>query len=111
MESGLLLVNDETFEAEVIRSPLPVVVDFYTDWCGPCRLAEPLLVELSRSLEGRVKFAKVNADDSGDVVRSFGIRSIPTYVFVKGGRERGREVGALGATEFRSVLRRFFDFA
>ncbi len=109
--TGLLLVTDDTFEHEVIRSPLPVVVDFYADWCAPCQGAEPVLLELSRSLAGKVKFAKINVDDSGETVRSYGIHSIPTYVFVDHGREKGREVGAVGPTEFRSILKRHFSFA
>ncbi|HZY91282.1 MAG TPA: thioredoxin domain-containing protein [Thermoplasmata archaeon] len=111
MDKELLLVTDETFDAEVIRSALPVIVDFYADWCAPCHTAEPLLVELSRTLEGRVKFAKVNVDDSGAVARSFGIHSLPTYVFLQGGRERGREIGLLDPVELRSTLKRHFSFA
>jgi len=108
----VVLVTDETFEAEVIRSPLPVVVDFYADWCAPCRSADPMLEELSSTLAGRVKFAKVNVDDCDVVTRSYGIHSIPTYVFVERGREKGRQIGAVGAaTEFRSTLKRYFSFA
>lgn len=107
----LLVVTDESFDAEVIRSPLPVVVDFYADWCGPCRAAEPILVELSHSLAGRVKFARVNVDDSDGVTRSFGIHSLPTYLFVDRGRERGREIGPVDPAEFRSILKRYFSFA
>ncbi len=108
---GLLVVTDESFDQEVIRSPLPVVVDFYADWCAPCRTAEPILVELSRSLVGRIKFARVNVDDSDGITRSFGIHSLPTYLFVDHGRERGREIGPVDPTEFRSILRRYFSFA
>lgn len=111
MSVPLIVVTDETFEAEVIRSPVPVVVDFYADWCGPCRTAEPVLEELSSDLAGRVKFAKVNVDEADAVTRSFGIHSIPTYLFVAQGRERGREIGPVGPVEFRSILRRYFDFA
>jgi thioredoxin 1 len=108
---GLIVhVTDDTFESEVIRSELPVVVDFYADWCAPCRVAEPALAELSQHLAGRVKFAKVNVDESGAVARSYGIHSIPTYLIVDRGRERGRELGIVAPTEFRSVLRRYFDF-
>jgi thioredoxin 1 len=107
-----ILVTDETFEDEVIRSALPVVVDFYADWCAPCRSAEPVLEELSSTLAGRVKFAKVNVDESDAVTRSFGIHSIPTYLFVERGLEKGREIGAVaGPAEFRSVLKRYFAFA
>lgn len=111
MAASLLVVTDETFEAEVIRSPLPVVVDFYADWCGPCRTVEPVLEALSSDLAGRVKFTKVNVDESDLVTRSFGIHSIPTYVFVAQGRERGREIGPVGSVEFRSILKRYFSFA
>jgi thioredoxin 1 len=108
---GLILVTDETFEREVIRSPLPVVVDFYADWCGPCRTFEPILREISESLAGKIKFTKVNVDDADRVTRSFGIHSIPTYLFVDRGREKGREVGPVSqTTEFRSILKRYFSF-
>ena len=110
MESPMVIVTDDTFEAEVIRSPLPVVVDFYAEWCQPCRVAEPLLRELSSALHGRVKFTKVNVDESDRVTRSYGIHSIPTYLFVRAGLERGREIGPVGPTEFRSILRKYFDF-
>ncbi|MCI4357526.1 MAG: thioredoxin [Thermoplasmata archaeon] len=109
--TGLILVTDETFEHEVIRSALPVVVDFYADWCAPCKTVEPVLVELSESLTGKIKFTKINVDDSDRVTRSFGIHSIPTYLFLDHGREKGREVGPVGPTEFRSILKRHFSFA
>jgi thioredoxin 1 len=107
----VILVTDDTFDREVIRSALPVVVDFYADWCAPCRTAEPVLAELSESLYGRVKFTKVNVDESDAVTRSFGIHSIPTYLFLDRGREKGREIGPVGPTEFRTILRRHFSFA
>ncbi|MGP8076897.1 MAG: thioredoxin family protein [Thermoplasmata archaeon] len=101
-------VTDATFEREVIRSPVPVVVDFYADWCAPCRVAEPVLRDLSVQLGGRVKFAKVNIDEAAVVTRSYGIHSIPTYVFVEAGQEKGREVGSLDAVVFRQILRKYF---
>jgi thioredoxin 1 len=107
----LILVTEETFEQEVIRSLVPVVVDFYADWCTPCRSAEPVLRELSEDLAGRVKFAKVNVDDADNITRSFGIHSIPTYLFVDHGRERGRQIGPVSPTEFRSIMKRYFSFA
>jgi thioredoxin 1 len=101
-------VNDETFELEVLRSPLPVVVDFYADWCAPCREVEPFLRDLSGRLAGRVKFTKVNVDEAAWVTRSYGIHSIPTYLFLRQGHERGREVGPVDPVEFRSILKRLF---
>jgi thioredoxin 1 len=105
------MVTDETFDREVLHSTLPVVVDFYADWCAPCKIAEPILRQLSSVLEGRVKFAKVNVDESDSVSRSFGIHSIPTYLFLDRGQERGREIGAFDAAEFRTILKRYFTFA
>ena len=104
-----ILVTDATFEAEVIRSPLPVVVDFFAEWSVPSRTTEPLMRELSARLAGRVKFAKVNVDESSAVARSYGIHAIPTYLFVHAGQEKGREVGPVGPVEFRSILRRHFS--
>lgn len=105
---SLITVDDATFEAEVIRSRLPVVVDFYAEWCAPCRIVEPTLRDLSHRLSGRVKFAKVNVDEAETVTRSFGIHAIPTYLFVESGTEKGREVGPMDPVAFRSMLRRYF---
>ena len=108
ISEGTVQVTDATFETEVIRSDLPVVVDFYADWCVPCRATEPMLADLAVRLAGRVKFAKVNIDDAAHITRSYGIDSIPTYVFVESGQEKGREVGPVGPAAFRSILRRYF---
>jgi thioredoxin 1 len=108
VRSELVRVDDATFDAEVIRSPVPVVVDFYADWCAPCRVSEPVLLELSSRLAGRVKFAKVNVDEATVVTQSFGIHSIPTYLFVASGTERGREVGPLDPVAIRAMLKRYF---
>ena len=104
----LVRVDDATFEAEVIHARTPVVVDFYADWCAPCRVAEPVLEELSARFAGRVKFTKVNVDEATVVTRSYGIDSIPTYLFVSSGMERGREIGPLDPVALRAMLRRYF---
>ena len=101
-------VTDQTFEVEVIRSPLPVVVDFYADWSVPCRLHEVVFDDLSTRLAGRIKFAKVNIDDAAAVTRSYGIHAVPTYLFVEAGQEKGRQVGPLAALEFRATVNRYF---
>jgi thioredoxin 1 len=102
-------VNDETFEREVILSPLPVVVDFYADWCAPCRATEPVFRDLSERLAGRVKFATVDVDDAALVSLSYGIQSIPTYLFLRHGHEMGREVGPVDPVAFRTILKRHFS--
>ncbi len=101
-------VTDETFELVVVRSPLPVVVDFTADWCAPCRLTRPTLHDLSEKLSGLVAFATVDVDEATRVTRSYGIHCLPTYLFVQGGQEKGREVGPFSALEFRSKIRRHF---
>jgi len=107
-QAAMVQVDDTTFEAEVIRSPLPVVVDFYADWCAPCRSTEPVLRELASRLSGRVKFARVNVDEAEVVTRSFGVHALPTYLFLESGTEKGREVGPIAPVAFRAVLKRYF---
>lgn len=107
---GVVTVTDATFGREVIDSPLPVVVNFTAEWCAPCRITEPILNELSWKLEGRIKFAKVDVDEAGAITRTYGIHSIPTYLFVQAGQEKGREIGPVEPVEFRTILRRYFDF-
>ena len=107
---GVVTVTDATFRREVIESSLPVVVNFTAEWCAPCRITEPVLSELSWKLDGRVKFARVDVDDAGAVTRTYGIHSIPTYLFVQAGQEKGRETGPVEPVEFRSILKRYFDF-
>ncbi len=104
----LALVTDDTFDEMVLHSPVPVVVDFYADWCGPCRQAEPLLSRLSNSLAGRVRFARLNVDENEQTAESYGVYSIPTFIFLEEGTERGRQVGLLAENEFRTVLKKYF---
>lgn len=107
---GVVVVTDATFGREVIDSPLPVVVSFTAEWCAPCRITDPIFNELSRKLDGRVKFARVDVYEAGAVTRTYGIHSIPTYLFVQAGQEKGREIGPVEPVEFRSILKRYFDF-
>ncbi len=101
-------VTDDEFERFVIRSPVPVIVDFYADWCRPCRLVDPILSRLSTDLNGKVRFAKVNVDESEEAAESFAVHAIPTVLFVDKGTEKGRLVGILAETEFRAMLKTCF---
>ena len=89
------LVNDQNFQEEVLNSSTPVMVDFFADWCGPCRALLPIVEELAGEYAGTVKIVKVNVDESPEVAQNFGVMSIPTLIFIKGGQEVDRAVGAL----------------
>lgn len=83
--SGVIL-TDDTFEAEVLKSDKPVIVDFWAEWCQPCKMLEPIINELASEYEGRVKFAKMNVDENTQIPSSFGIMSIPTVMIFKEGK-------------------------
>jgi thioredoxin 1 len=87
-------VTDSSFEAEVLKSETPVVVDFWAEWCGPCRMIGPALEELSNELGDKVKIVKVNVDENPGIAVQYGIRSIPTLMVFKGGKLASQKVGA-----------------
>jgi thioredoxin 1 len=89
-----LQVTDASFESEVLQSDKLTVVDFWAEWCGPCKMMNPVLDELSKELDGRVVIAKLNVDENPEVPTNLMIRGIPTFVMFKGGKEVGRIVGA-----------------
>lgn len=95
----MIIVNSENYKSEVLDSPIPVVVDFFATWCGPCRMLSPVLESVSEDYEGTVKFVKLDVDDAPDIARDYSIVSIPTLIIVKNGEEVAKNVGSMGAEE------------
>jgi len=89
------IVTDQNFDSEVLKSKVPVMVDFFADWCGPCKMIAPLVEELAGDYEGKAKIVSLNVDDSMDSAQKYGVMSIPTLIFFKEGQEVDRVTGAL----------------
>ena len=87
-------VSDTTFDSEVLKATGPVVVDFWAEWCGPCRMIAPALEEISGSLDGKVKIVKLNVDENPATAQKYGIMSIPTLMIFKNGEMASRQIGA-----------------
>jgi thioredoxin 2 len=104
--NGPLIVTDATFAAEVEQSPLPVLLDFWAPWCGPCRVMAPALEELAVEMAGRVRVAKLNVDENPFTAERFNVRSIPTLLALKAGREIDRIVGVQPKSEIARRLER-----
>ena len=102
-EAPIQLQGDK-FEAEVVRAEVPVVVDFYADWCGPCRVVSPIIEQLSQDYSGKVKFVKVNTDDNQDLAMKFDVMGIPTVMVFSGGQVKARVVGAAPASTYKQKI-------
>ena len=97
-------VNSGDFESVVLKSKVPVVVDNWAPWCGPCRIFTPVLEEVSKEYDGKVKFVKLNTDDNHDIAEKYSIMSIPTALLFEGGEVKATSVGAIPKTEFKKWL-------
>ncbi|MBI5953859.1 MAG: thioredoxin [Chloroflexi bacterium] len=102
-------VTDASFEKDVMQSPLPVIVDFWAPWCGPCKIVAPILDKLAQEFEGRLIVAKVNTDEDAEWMQKFGIQGIPTLLFISGGKVVHRQVGALPERMLRDAATQFMD--
>jgi thioredoxin 1 len=102
--SSATAVTDASFEQEVIKSDVPVLIDFWAPWCGPCRMVAPIVDEIAKEFEGKLKVLKLNTDENPNVASQYGIRSIPTLMIFKGGEKVDTVVGAVPKTTLSGTI-------
>ncbi|WP_448573599.1 thioredoxin [Trichothermofontia sp.] len=105
--SAAAAVTDTTFKQEVLESDLPVLVDFWAPWCGPCRMVAPVVDEIAEQYDGQVKVVKVNTDENPSIASQYGIRSIPTLMIFKEGQRVDMVVGAVPKTTLATTLEKY----
>ena len=101
-----LEINDSNFKSEVIDSEIPVLVDFWAPWCGPCRMVAPVLEELAKEYDGKVKVVKLNVDESPNTATEFGIRSIPTLILFKDGKVYEQTIGVQSKENLKQMVKK-----
>lgn len=104
MSDKIVHVTDDTFEEEIIKSEGPVLVDYWADWCGPCKMIAPILDEISEEYAGKVKIAKLNIDENPGTPPKYGIRGIPTLMLFKNGNVEATKVGAVSKSQLTAFL-------
>jgi len=104
MSDKIVYVTDDTFEQEVINSDSPVLVDYWAEWCGPCKMIAPILDEIAEAYDGKVKIAKLNIDDNNETPPKYGIRGIPTLMLFKNGNVEATKVGAVSKSQLMAFI-------
>ena len=107
--SNLNPVTDSSFDADVLQSPTPVLVDFWAEWCGPCKMIAPLLDEAATTYQGKIKMVKLNVDENNATAAKFGIRGIPTLLIFKGGKVAATKVGGLTKSQLSAFIDSHLD--
>ena len=104
-------VTDAAFENTVLKSETPVIVDFWAPWCGPCKMVGPILEKIAKEYDGKVIVAKVNTDENNEWAEKYGVRGIPTMIFIAKGKVVHQQVGAMPEPMLRNVLTQFLEVA
>ena len=109
MSEHISAVTDATFENDVLKSDVPVLVDFWAEWCGPCRMIAPILEQIADEANGRFKVVKLNVDENPETPPKFSIRGIPTLILFKNGQVAGTQVGAVHKAQLSTFIERHTD--
>jgi thioredoxin 1 len=104
MSTPIIAVSDDSFEKDVMNAQLPVLVDFWAEWCGPCKMIAPILDDIAKTYEGRLTIAKINIDDNAQTPQKFGVRGIPTLMLFKNGELESTKVGAISKSQLTAFL-------
>ncbi len=104
MSEKIVYLTDDSFESEVLQSEHPVLVDYWADWCGPCKMIAPILEEIADEYDGKIRVAKLNIDENSATPPKYGIRGIPTLMLFKGGSVEATKVGALSKSQLTAFI-------
>jgi thioredoxin 1 len=104
VSDSIVHVTDDSFEDEVLKSPKPVLVDYWADWCGPCKMIAPLLEEIAKDYSGKLKVAKLNIDENAKTPPVYGIRGIPTLMLFRAGEVEATKVGAVSKSQLTAFI-------
>ena len=104
MSDQIVYTTDANFENDVLKSSVPVLVDYWAEWCGPCKMIAPILDEIAGDYQGKLKIAKVNVDQNAHLTQKYGIRSIPTLMLFKDGNVQAQKIGALSKSQLAAFI-------